>query len=373
MPNRKPTRVAIVGTGLAGLSCARALVAAGIEVSCFDKSRSASGRMATRRGDAGQFDHGAQYFTARDPRFVEAVSQWREAGVVARWTPRLAVFDEAAGPARLDAREPSDSSAGVVERYVGTPTMTAPARHLAADLNVTHGCTVRSLEHGPGGWRLRTDADAARAEDAHFDAVVLALPAPQAAVLLKASVTGAAPSALTALADVARSARMRGCWAVMVGSPEPLDLPFDAAFVNAGPLRWVARDSSKPGRCRHDGREAWLLHASAAWSEANLEREPAEVTAELLAAFAALGARLPGSALPASTLPGSTLPASTSLPGLTAVAHRWRYADTDPALEHRFAWDGGAAVGLCGDWLHGGRVEGAWLSGAALAQAILGH
>ena len=35
------------------------------------------------------------------------------------------------------------------------------------------------------------------------------------------------------------------------------------------------------------------------------------------------------------------------------------------------AWDAGAGVGLCGDWVNGGRVEGAWLSGHALAQRVL--
>jgi renalase len=28
-------------------------------------------------------------------------------------------------------------------------------------------------------------------------------------------------------------------------------------------------------------------------------------------------------------------------------------------------------LGLCGDWLHGGKVEGAWLSGQALAARLM--
>jgi len=35
-------------------------------------------------------------------------------------------------------------------------------------------------------------------------------------------------------------------------------------------------------------------------------------------------------------------------------------------------WDAHAGLGLCGDWLHGGKVEGAWLSGRALARCVLG-
>ena len=45
----KPT-VAIIGAGLAGLSCATQLQAKGLKVQTFEKSRSPSGRMSTRIG-----------------------------------------------------------------------------------------------------------------------------------------------------------------------------------------------------------------------------------------------------------------------------------------------------------------------------------
>ena len=66
--------IAIIGTGLAGLSAAQALHAAGLEVELFDKSRGSGGRMASKRSDAGSLDLGAQYFAARDRRFAEACS-----------------------------------------------------------------------------------------------------------------------------------------------------------------------------------------------------------------------------------------------------------------------------------------------------------
>ena len=44
--------------------------------------------MASKRSDAGALDLGAQYFTARDRRFVEVVQQWQARGWVAEWTPQ---------------------------------------------------------------------------------------------------------------------------------------------------------------------------------------------------------------------------------------------------------------------------------------------
>ena len=138
---------------------------------------------------------------------------------------------------------------------------------------------------------------------------------------------------------------MRGCWALMLRYDAPVDLPFDAAFVNDGPLRWIARDNSKPGRVR---RETWLLHANAEWSEAHLEEDGESAATTLLEAFGQLG---------------GPIPQQWSI-------HRWRFADTEPVLNDVCAWDPGLGLGLCGDWLNGGKVEGAWLSGHALAKRV---
>jgi predicted NAD/FAD-dependent oxidoreductase len=54
-----------------------------------------------------------------------------------------------------------------------------------------------------------------------------------------------------------------------------------------------------------------------------------------------------------------------------AEAHRWRYALADGEAGPEFAWDPGLQLGLAGDWLRGARVEDAWLSGTALAGAVL--
>ena len=81
---------------------------------------------------------------------------------------------------------------------------------------------------------------------------------------------------------------MRGSRALMLRFAAPLALPFDAAFVNYGPLRWIARDSSKPGR---GGTETWLLHANAAWSEVHIDEDAQTVAELLLAAFVELGGR----------------------------------------------------------------------------------
>ena len=324
------SRIAVIGAGLTGLSCATELQRAGCMVTLIEKSRGPAGRMSTRRGDGWQCDHGAQYFTARDAEFRAQVAAWMQAGVAAPWPSEIAIL----GDAELHRSNPR------LERFVGVPRQTAPARFmaeaLAGKVELLKETTVTALlRHGPG-WQLQT-AEAGRLETV-FDAVLLTVPAPQAAPLLQ-------PVAAQ-LAALAASANMRGCWALMLRFAAAVALPFDAAFVNHGPLRWIARDSSKPGR---PGPETWLLHARAEWSEPHLEDTPESVAATLIQAFRDLGGDAPQA----------------------WSAHRWRYADTEPALTQGAVWDAATGLGLGGDWLNGGKVEGAWLSGRALAARVL--
>lgn len=320
-----PPHIAVIGAGIAGLSCATALQQAGFRVSVFDKGRGPGGRMSTRRGDGWQCDHGAQYFTARDPGFRAEVARWELAGVAAQWYPAVHRFDA----------DDAGSRCRATERFVGAPGMTAPAAWLASTLALHTGMAIGALHRDDAGWRL--EGLDAQPLAYRYRAVVLAVPAPQAEPLLRAV---APPQAA-----LAGAAAMHGCWTMMLQYPAPLALDYDAAFVNRGPLRWVARDSAKP---RRSGAESWVLHASAEWSDAHLECDAASIAAQLLPAFAALGGPAPQH----------------------WTAHRWRYASSTPGRADVCSWDAGLGVGMCGDWLNGGTVEAAWLSGRALARRI---
>ena len=68
-------RIAIIGAGLAGLTCGKALQQAGHDVVIFEKSRGIGGRLATRRAEPFYFDHGVAAFTASDDAFQGFVNQ----------------------------------------------------------------------------------------------------------------------------------------------------------------------------------------------------------------------------------------------------------------------------------------------------------
>jgi predicted NAD/FAD-dependent oxidoreductase len=283
--------------------------------------------MSTRRTKHGGIDHGAQYFTARDPRFLAEVNSWIAAGVTQEWAGQLAAIG-------LDGLV---MIRGDNRRYVGTPRMSAVTRHLSAVCQPIVNFRATIIERRGNEWWLQGHRGK---QLGPFTVAAAAVPAPQAVPLL-----AEAP----ALAAQAQTARMAGCWAVLLAFPERLKLPFAGAFVNTGRLSWIARNSSKPGR---SDSETWILHASPDWSEAHIEESPEQVVTSLLVAFAEA--------------------TRTQLPEpLMAIAHRWRHALPVTLLEQDCLFDRKLAIGACGDWCNGPRVEGAFLSGVALAERIM--
>lgn len=322
--------IAIIGTGIAGLSAAQALHAAGQNIELFDKSRGSGGRMASKRSDAGSLDLGSQYFTARDRRFVEVVQQWQARGWVAEWQPSLYNAQDGQLSASPDEQV----------RWVGSPRMSAITRAMLGALPVRFSCRITEVFRGDHYWSL-LDADGK--SHGPYSHVIVATPAPQATALL-----AAAPK----LAGAAASVIMEPTWAVALGFDSALDTRVEGCFVQDSPLDWVARNRSKPGRDNHI--DTWVLHAGSAWSRQHLDLAKEAVIEQLHGAFA----ELIGCAVP---------------PPSFTLAHRWLYAR--PAQAHQWGALADADLGLyaCGDWCLSGRVEGAWLSGQDAARRLLEH
>jgi renalase len=318
-------RIAVVGAGIAGLACAREIARADVGVTVFEQARGLGGRLATRREGNLAFDHGAQYLTARGQPFSRFIEAAIHTGAVSAWKPRIRE-DERSWDAPID------------DWYVGVPGMSAALRPMARHVELQAGVGVRELRVGQRGWELVTDAGKAPRV---FDAVAVAIPAPQA---------------LTLLTPVGRSfqriagVRMAPSWTAMMSFDAPIDAGADVRRWTSGPVTWAACDSSKPGRPA--GPQCWVVHASREWSREHLEADAEEVAQSLLREF--------------SSSTGLSPPAPSSL-----RAHRWRHAFVEQPLGSACIVDEECAVGACGDWCVAPRVEAAFVSGRALARSLL--
>jgi renalase len=320
-------RALIIGAGVAGLSCADTILEDDEwHVTLVDKGRGAGGRCSTRRTKSVQFDHGAQYFTARTPRFLARVSELERLNSVIPWSPRLVHIDS---HHNITLRRPK-------KRFVGFPGMSHFVRDWSTQRSVKFGVHIKDIEKDAGAWSVADFKDLG-----NFDLLVLAIPAAQAAELLE-KIT---PSWLSQIAQV----EMAPCWAAMFDLDSPLELNWDAARIEAKPIAWVCRESTKPGR---DSYHCWVVHGSGEWSQSHIEADPKSVLEKLRTEFEALIS-------------------PHQLKVRHEFVHRWRYARTLKPLGQDYLFDANKKVGVCGDWCRGDRVEDAFLSGYILGKAAL--
>lgn len=316
------TTVAVIGAGMTGITCARALADVGYDVTVFEKSRGLGGRMATRRvGKTLTIDHGAQFITARSDAFKDFMQRACKKGTAEIWQPRLGEDEEI-----------SDD-----DWYVGRPRMNSFLKPMAQGLNIREKATVSSITRDGQGWRITC----AKGEPETFDRVICTTPVDQARTLLVSE-----PNIIDTIKDVT----VAPCWALLMASEARLRVDGDVLREPTDNIAWMARNNTKPGRGAAGS--VWIVHASVDWSRKNLEMDKDDAIDAMLA----LVSEVAGKRLPTTTYESS---------------HRWRYAQTETPLGEPFVSNDDGTLYVGGDWCLGARVEYAFESGNAIAAALI--
>ena len=325
-------KIAIIGTGLAGLVCADRL-SPDFEISLFDKSRGMSGRLSTRRAQSGEtvfaFDHGAQYFSARSVAFKNWLEPLEAKGHVRRWQPRMVTIS-ATGSA------PRPTS----EKFVFSPSMNSVGKvmfSVSAHKQLYLDTPVAAIDGAPGAWRL----NCGESFFGPFEHVVLAVPAPQALALLPPN---------TDFVGRVQGVQMLGCHTLMLGYLPQNDIAADwhCAFFDDALLGFAAFNCRKPDR---NGGTSLVVQTRHDWSQAHIEDE-LEGVAELMAHR------------------------FKDLTGLSPAAggyyrlHRWRYASVEQPAGAKYLHDDALKLSAIGDWCLGSKVEDAFTSGYCLAENL---
>jgi predicted NAD/FAD-dependent oxidoreductase len=268
-------KIAIIGAGPAGLTAAQTLIAHGIAPVVFEKSGGLGGRCATRRTDVGLFNHGA-------PR-----------------AHRL--------PTALENRLTPDR-----DGFRADPGMSAIGKILAHRVDVRSRTTVDALERNGTQWRVAGE---------NFDALLLSIPAPQAAALCD-GLEFAEP-----LASVEMSAQLTAMVAY--------DTPQSGTPTQDVTVEPMSADNKR-----------FVLHASSFVTERYLDEEKPAIAQRLATLFSPETPRF-------------------------ASGHRWRYARTKTPLGQPCLHDPKLGLALCGDWCLGPDVGDAIRSGRSAAEALI--
>jgi predicted NAD/FAD-dependent oxidoreductase len=322
-------KVAVIGAGLSGLVVARRLAPLA-EVVLYEKSRGLGGRMATRYAGEFEFDHGAQFFTARSREFRAFIQPLIDSGTVREWRANFARYDRTR---MLNLRPWRDGT----PRYVGVPRMNSVGKALSAGLTISLGTTITRVERSREGWVLSHENGA---ESGPFDWLVLTCPSAQTALLARDHPT---------LSSFCDRRRMQACFALMLGFAGRIDIDWDAAEIHNADVRLIAVNSSKPGRSEPF---TMVVHSSNNWADAHIDDIAEAVSDHLIDE--------------ASSITGQDLRRAAH-----QQLHRWRYASIGELPGPPYFLDDDARLAACGDWCVRGRIEAAFTSSSGLADALV--
>jgi predicted NAD/FAD-dependent oxidoreductase len=320
-------KIAIIGAGIAGLTVANHLKDFA-DIVIFDKSRGAGGRICTRYAKPYVFDHGAQFFIARTNKFKNFLEPMIEAGVIQSWNAKFVEIkkDKIISRRQWDNDNP---------HYVGSPTMSSIGKYLSQDLNVQLNSEI-SINRSKDQWQI---VDKEGNDQGVFDWVISTAPVSQSAILLPVDFK---------FHETLLSRKMMGCFSLMIGFDDSLNLAWEAALVSEADISWISVNSSKPGR---NGSFTLLVHSTNSWAEENINQEKDAVIEHLMNET--------------SKIIGKKVYDANHID-----LHRWKYANIKKQNVESPFIDEGNQLAACGDWCIKGRIESAFLSGFDLANEM---
>jgi predicted NAD/FAD-dependent oxidoreductase len=309
------TKIAIIGAGAAGIAAGLRFQQDGLAPVIFEKSRGFGGRCASRRWHDSILDHGAQYWTMRDPFFRKTV---------------IASSGHQIRKIKASIVNEDGSSFPEQDRYYHTSGNNSLFREMAAPLDVRLESIVSSPVQEDADWIINGE---------RFQIVVSTAPLPQTLALL------GFPTPTTEYHPCLTG------WFLFSGNPHGPSSEIYAQNLKNDPiLSWTACENHKEGRVPSD-QTLILGQTNSTFSQQHLEEPPATWLPLIKDSISKLWGLSAGSFL-------------------AMDGHRWRYARpvqklVEPTWPSGFYYAGDAQADVS-------RVESAWCSGWNQAARILG-
>ena len=322
-------KIAIIGAGISAITIAKNLKSIA-NVSLFEKSSGVGGRMATRLSSPYDFDHGAQFFTAKSLNFKNFIEPLIKKGIIQQWDARFSEFrsNKILRNITWDSEFP---------HYVGVPGMNSISKYLSRDLDVKLEAKVNKIiKNSTNSWQLLDDN---KNDLGRFDWVISTAPAIQSAEIL--------PKFYKYHSDLLNR-KMVGCFSLMLGFKKALPLSWDAALIGDADISWASVNSSKPGRMKPF---SMLIHSTNAWAEKHLSDDHQSVISHLNKETTRI------------------ISHDTSQADFIDL-HAWRYANIIKQNKSDLLIDYDNRLASCGDWFIHGRIESAFEAGFMMAKEI---
>lgn len=313
-------KIGIIGSGIAAAALAHALRDFA-DITVFEKARGVGGRLSTRYKDDFEFDLGAPFFCTNHPCFQSMTNALIHQGIVSKWSYQEVL---------------TEHQTCLKSTYVGLARMNDLPKFLLKDIKVCLEHKVTEIKKSGNFWMLGFEKQASQT----FDWVISTAPPAQSNVLLPK---------LFEYSDLLTEIEFLPSMVLMLGLSQPLNISWDCYTMPSDIIRHCIVNSNKPGR---KNKQSLVIEATATFSKQYFDTDETSIISLLYYDLV------------------NFLDLDSAQIEYQAV-HKWRYASsTANKTLNMVLFDKALGLGVCGDWVEGGGVEAAFLSGVRMAQVL---
>ena len=321
--------VAVIGAGITGITLAN-LLQKKVNLTVFEKSRGVGGRMATRRADPYQFNHGTQYFKIENKEFKDFLQPLiRNKIIKPLETNQIEILNK-----KVIKRTKIYNQ----EYYTAESKINSVVKYLINNnFFIKLLCRIEKTIKKNGKWFI---IDSENVSYGPYDWLFITIPSNQAKELLCNNFK---------FLDIIKKLKMRSCFSLMLGFDKIKEFDFDTALFLDEDVQWL---SIRKKIIDDNEYNNLLINSSYNYAEQNINGSKDKISDYLI------------------KIVSDILKCELNNYQHKAL-HFWKYAMSEKNNNLGSLLDEDLKVIVCGDWCMNGKVEGGFLSAKDAANKLL--
>tara|TARA_A100001011_G_C14285741_1_gene833611 strand:+ start:1396 stop:2379 length:984 start_codon:yes stop_codon:yes gene_type:complete len=323
--------IAVIGAGLTGITIS-SLLKKKVKLCIFEKSRGVGGRIATRRAEPYQFNHGAQYFKIENKEFKDFLNPLIRNNIIKPWKANHIEIENKLVIKRIKINNN--------KYFAGFPAMNSIVKYLATnDFFIKLSCKIVKIEQALNKWYI-IDSDSACYGP--YDWIIFTIPPNQVSEILCKKFK---------YLDIIKTIKMKSCFSLMLGYNEIKKFNFDTALFLDEDIQWLSNNRKYFKDREYNN---LLINSSYNFAKKNINSCKEKISDYLLNK--------------ASDILNYKFNNYDHM-----ALHFWKYATSENRNDYGSFIDANSKIIVCGDWCMNGKVEGAFLSAKNAVNKFLNH
>ncbi len=321
--------VAVIGAGITGVTLAN-LLQKEVNLTVFEKSRGVGGRMATRRAEPYQFNHGTQYFKIENEEFKDFMQPLMRNKIIKPLrTNYIEIFNK-----KVIKRTKMYNQ----KYYTAESNMNSVVKYLINNkFYIKLLCKIEKTIKKNGKWFI---IDSENLSYGPYDWLFITIPSDQAIEILNNDFK---------LLNIIKKLKMRSCFSLMLGFDKIKEFDFDTALFLDEDVQWLSISKKILEKKKYYN---LLINSSYNFAEQNINGSKDKISNYLIKQVSDI--------------------LKFDLNNYDHKAlHFWKYAMSEKNNNLGSLLDEDLKVIICGDWCMNGKVEGGFLSAKNAANKLL--